>query len=458
MSLPEVTEPTVDRSGPSALSLQQEFLYGLDTGDESGSFGAKHIASACWRLRGPLWVDVLQTALDDLVRRHEMLRTAVGRGAEAGSQWVVDARPVPLTVENIAAPVAARRELLAQEFLHAVESGRHPVRELPHLRAFLGRFAADDAVLVLVVHHVAGDGWSMRVLVEDLALRYAQLCGASTESLPVVPQYRDFVRDQRDWLTGADLSVSRRYWREKLADARFTTITADRPAVAGAVAAYTDHRALLDADVTAATLRLARANRASPFMAFLAAFAVLLGRRAETDDVVVGSFSSGRKLERFARTVGPFLNFLPLRIDLSRCRTFVDVLRETRATCLGAYTHELPFPLVEGEAPQLMTATAPEQDILGFELLQFPAGLEGRRVGHLVYTELRERLLTARDSCDIPNGGLWALDVLPSGGTVSSLKLDRHLHDDASVEALAAEFAHLLGEMVERPEALLPSN
>lgn len=453
MSLPDTASPS-RTSVRFPLSLQQEFLCGLDKGDETGSFGAKHTVTSCWRLTGPVQPDALRGALDDLVRRHEMLRTVISRGEGAKSQEVHPPGPVQLTIRDLSGTAPSDRNRVAQELLNTAEAARYPVRELPHLRAWLGRFDDADAVLVLVVHHLAGDGWSMRVLIRDLAAFYAIRRRQPVAAPPPVRQYREFVTEQRDRLAVENLDPARRYWREKLRGARFTAIPIDRQPAEGSVAAYCDRRRLLDREVTGGTLRLAREARCTPFMAYLAVFTILLGRRAGTDDVVVGSFTSGRAgMEAFHDTVGPFLNFLPLRTDLSTCRTFRDVLGETRTTCLRAYTNEIPFPLIDEEAPGLMES--PDGDILGFEVLQFPGGLDGQRVGDVVYSELRARLLSAQDSCDIPEGGLWALDVLPELGTVSSLKYDRRLFADATMTALADDYSRLLHRVVEAPDAPL---
>lgn len=436
------------------LSLQQEFFCTLDKGDVTGAFGARHVVGSAWRLHGPLDVETLRHALGDVVERHEMLRTSISRDAGDRHQRVHPATPVRLHVRDLSGTARADRDTRAEEFFNEIESSRYPVRELPHLRAAVGRFDDEDAVLVLVVHHVAADGWSMRVVIRDLALRYAARRGHRVPEPPPVRQYQEYVAWQREVTAGDALEPARAFWREKLRGAQMVTLPADRMPSGDAPAVYANHRSLIGEDVTAAALKLARALRSSPFMVFVSAYNLLLRRLTGIEDMVVGTFSSGRAEESFHGTVGPFLNFLPLRTDLAGCRTFREVVERTRATCLQAYVHDIPFPLIEEEAPGLMEpAAAPGRELIAFEVLQFPPGLEGAPVGDLRYTELRRRVLSETEACDIPDGALWALDVLPSGGTAGSLKFNAGLFDAGTMGELVDQYARVLRSAVTDPDA-----
>jgi non-ribosomal peptide synthetase component F len=171
---------------------------------------------------------------------------------------------------------------------------------------------------------------------------------------------------------------------------------------------------------------------------------------------VAASFSAGRGLGDFHHAVGPFLNFVPLRTKLAGATTFSDVLGRTRTTCLEAFSNELPFPLIAMAAPELLAgAAAPERDLPAFELLQFPQDDGGDTAGGLTVTELRRRLLSQEASCGIPDGIVWALDVLPSGETVSSLKFDSHLFDADTVWGWAHSYERILRAAVADPDASL---
>ncbi|WP_018657693.1 condensation domain-containing protein [Actinomadura flavalba] len=436
------------------LSLQHEFFCAFDFGDVTGAFGSRHVVTSTWRVRGPLDVAVLQEALDDLVERHEMLRTSIARSGENRDLRVHPPVPVELTVHDLPTGPDDRHRR-AQEFLNEVEAGHYPVGELPHLRAALGRFADGDAVLVLVVHHIAGDGWSMRLLLRDLSVRYAVRRGLPAPELPPARQYREYAESVPELLDGPAVRASRAYWRSKLAGARMAALTAERVPDPGGAAVFADHRYLIDAPTTQGVLRLARSLRSTPFMILLSAYVLLLRDHTGDDDVTASTFSSGRADPRFRDTVGPFLNFLPLRVNLRGCRTFRDVVTLVRTTCLEAYQHDIPFTLIEAEAPGLMDpAELPDRHIVAFEVLQFPPAAEDGPVGGLEYEELRERTLPAELSCDIPDGGLWAMDLLPSGATGGSLKFDARAFDAATMWNLVAAYERVLRSAVADPEGL----
>ncbi|MBM7774551.1 hypothetical protein JOD54_004755 [Actinokineospora baliensis] len=444
---------TVSDATRTPLSLQQDFLCTLDKGDVTGALGAKHIVLSAWRVRGPVDVDTLRAALLDLVERHEMLRTEIVRGDEP-FQVVHPAGPPRLVVEDLSGVGESDRDARAELFYSEVETADYPVRELPHLRAALGRFAADDWVLALVVHHIAADGWSMRVLIRDLANRYAARRGHPVEDLPPVRQYREFVAEQPATLTGPEVDRAADYWRDKLAGAEITTVATDRPLREDVPAIYADHRSLISAETTAATLRLAKATHCSPFMLYLGVFSVLLATKSHSRDVVVGTFSSGRGIGPYQDTIGAFLNFLPLRTDLTGAGTFRDVLERVRSTCLQAYVHDIPFPLIDQQAPDLIVPSA-DRDIIAFEVLQFPDGIDGTPIGDLTYLELRDRRVPRPVSCDIPDGALWALDVLPGVGTVSSLKFNTHLYDPDTMWTLVQDYVNTLTRCVSSPDTPL---
>jgi len=438
------------------LSLQQEFINALDKGDEMGPFGPAYVLASAWRLRGPVDPAALSGALDDVVARHEILRTPVARGTSVALPADPAPGPVSLAVHDLSGTPLADRDRRGEELLNEFEAGRYPVTELPHLRAALAVFAPDDAVLVLLVHHIVADGWSMGVLMHDVANLYAVRCGHDVPALPPARQYHEFAAEQLAGLADESVAKAAKYWSEQLAGAQLTVIPADRP-FAGKTAAYAAHRFLIDAELTAATSRLAKSLRASPFMVFLSAYNLLLRELTGADDIVAASFSAGRGLGDYHHAVGPFLNFIPLRTRLDGCRTFADVLDRTRTTCLGAFSNELPFPLVAQAAPQLLaSAVEPERDLPAFELLQFPQESSSETVGGLAITELRRRLLSQERSCGIPDGIVWALDVLPSGETVSSLKFDTNLFDADTVWGWAHSYERILRAAVAAPASPLP--
>lgn len=442
--------------GESApLSLQQRFLLGLDKGDEDGSCGTGHVLGAGLRLSGPVEAPVLRRALDALVERHETLRTLlVGENGER-TPLVCPTSAVTLDECDLSAVPEAERDHHAELFLNEHEARGIPFAKTPHIRAALGRFGQDDSVLVLVAHHMAVDGWSIRILVRDLAILYAVESGLQAGPLPYAYTYTDYAREQAGAGTGEQLARARGYWREQLRGARMTVLPNDRPHTGG-TDSYAVHRFSVEEGTTAALLAKAKETRCSPFIVLMAVYNTLLSRRTGQDDLTVPTFTSGRSEAKYQNTVGPFNNFLPLRTDLRGCMSFDEVLARTRATCLDAYENDVPFPVLAGEAPDLMAPFSRDDvDVVAFEVLQFPSALEEERFGPLLYTELQERNLSQTTSSTIPDGLLWAMEVLPNGRMSGSLKYNTDLFDTATIHGLVEDFVRVLTRVTGTTPALI---
>lgn len=437
-----VPTPLPAASPTHPLSLNQEFLRAFDTGGTDGAFGAHHVLAGAWRVTGSVDADVLADALRDVVDRHEVLRTTIARGAAAALQTVHPPTDPELTVLE-ASDDGRPRDVLAEELLNEVDATPLPVDVLPHLRAVLARFDATDAVLVLTTHHTATDGWSLGLIARDVVACYAARTAGGAPP-PAPPSYGAFADAQQDIAQHPAVGPALEHWRERLAGGRIVAIPVDRSRRPGTVAAYGAHRFALDQATSAAVRRTARGARSTPFMVLLAAYVELLRERTGAADVVVPSFTSGRYDPAFADTVGPFFNMCPLRVDTTGCGGLGDVLARVRATVLDAFAHEVPFALVAGVEPELTAAFGDEGGaVVAFEVLQSPAEPEVP-AGDLRFTELRRRTISQRVSSGIPNGALWAMDVLPSGEIVGSLKYDANHFDVATVTDLVDRFAALL--------------
>ncbi|WDZ83497.1 condensation domain-containing protein [Micromonospora cathayae] len=456
MTVP-ATQPASDGVAARApLSFNQEFLSLFDKGDGEGPFGPKYFIVAAWRLRGSLDLDALRAALADVVRRHEILRTEVVRDGENSAQLVRPPSQPQLEVRDLPVPDPADRDARAERLLAEVETEEYGFGELPLLNAVLGRFAADDAALVLIAHHAAADEWSMQLLVRDLANAYATRTGHQVPELPEVRQYREFTVWERERVGTPGADRNREYWRDKLKGARIHTTRTDHPRSAQLPKSTAAHRFLVDADLTRDVLKLSRSLRASPFMVMLAAYKEFLRRDTGRSDLTVPTLSSGRGQARFHQTVGSFFNFVPLRTDVSDCHTFRDVVTATRRTCVQAYSHDLPFGLVLGEAPELMASlAADDQAIFAFQVFQMPFAMKAETVGDVVYSDLRRRLTSQEETTDVPDGALWTFDLDPDGETVGSLLYNTNLLDPARMARMADEYCALLRRLVDAPDAPL---
>ncbi|MHC0430269.1 condensation domain-containing protein [Streptomyces sp. O3] len=441
------------------LSYNQEFLCMFDQGDEEGPFGPRYNIVAGWRLRGKVDTDALQGALDDVVARHEALRTTIVRGEEGRRQEIHPPKPVPLELRDLPTPddtgLRARR---AEELIIDVEGGQYGVTEMPLLRAVLGRFDEQDAVLVLTAHHTAVDETSLQLMIRDLGTAYATRRGHDVPELPPAAQFQEFAVWERERFAPESPHAvkARAHWRRHLAGGRITGVPTDHLKSAGLDKTTAVHRFVIDAELTGATLALARATRGTAFMVLLAAYKVYLSELTGVRDVTVPTMAFGRGPARFQDTVGAFFNFVPLRTDVGGCDTFREVVERTRATCLKAYANDLPFAQVMAEAPEIAAPFAADDlGVFAFQVLQFPPS-HGEPVGDLAYFEIRDRKLSQDVSTDIPDGAMVQLTVDPESGEMAGyLGYNTNLYDDRTIRDMAAGFRESLRVTVAAPDAPL---
>lgn len=434
------------------LSLNQEFLCMFDKGDGEGPFGPQYNIGYASRITGALDTTVLRAALDDIVVRHEALRTVVVREGESGHQAIHPPRPVSLDVRELGDVPASERHDRVEELLIDVEAGTYPADEVPLLRAVLGRFDDTDAVLVLVVHHTAADEWSMPLIMRDLAAGYGARSGAMPAGLGTAPQYRDYTNWERERPVD-DVARAAAYWREQLRDAEILAIPTHHTRSEGLPKATAWQRFTIPAEIAGAVTSVARSTKSSPFMVFLAAYNVALHRLTGATDIVVMTFSSGRGQARFHDTVGSFFNFIPLRTDISGCTTFRDVIARTRHTCLGAYAHDIPFGQILAEAPALMgPAATDDHAICAFQVFRSPMPAEGD-IGTARYTEVRRRTRSQTVGGDIPDGAMWHLDMDFSGDLAGRLGYNTNLFDGDRMSELIALFTDTVTTTVTDPDA-----
>lgn len=435
------------------LSGQQELWC---AGAESGAFGPRFIVTKALRITGPVDVAALRGALDDVVARHEVLRTVVVRDAEPPYQEVHPPAPVPLQVRDLPADGPEERDRIARELLTEVESSSLPVTELPLLRAVLGRFDERDWVLGLASHHTACDGWSLQLVTRDLAACYAARIEGRAADLPATRQYREYTRWQADAVSGAALERNLAFWRERLDGAPFFTLPTDRPVPPVHTRPYLARNFVIDAGVMAEVSGLARQTRSSRFMVMLAAFTVLAHRIGGSDDPVVNTIVHGRGRAEFHDTVGPFLNFLPLRTDLGGCESFREVLARTRTACLEAYTHEVPVQYVEEAVPSLMAPMADPRNcdfIFGFaESLQSFAG-GGPAQDPFRISEASVGVRKAESvSEQIPGGAAWNMGVNSTGEVSGALQYNPEEFDDRTAAEWVAEYVRIVTNAAGDPD------
>lgn len=440
--------------GPAAsraqLSWSQELLCALDRGDTAGPLSQWYTITYGLRLTGPVDTAALQGALNDVVARHEILRTQLVRDISGWHQRIHHPEPVQLELCDRLAGSAGARDESAQHLLNEVEARPFNVRDVPLLRAVLARLADCDFVLALRTHHVAADAWSMQVIIRDLAALYAARGGHGDHDLRPAFQYRQFAGWQRRNSDAA--RIARRYWRGRLSGGQVLTLPTDRVLPPGAADPYSVERFVVDAELGRAANRLATSNRSSLFVVLLAAFNVLAFRLTGVTDLVVPTFTSGRHYPGCQDAVGPYYNLLPVRTDISDCGSFLDVVSRTRASCLGTYEKDIPFRCIATEAVDLMRPCADEnRAVAAFEMI--PPGIQRGQAGNIGYCEIRRRVLSQRSGASTPKGMLWAMDRLPSGEIVAMVRFSRGRFEALTIAALTAQYRQVLRACVASPAA-----
>jgi amino acid adenylation domain-containing protein/non-ribosomal peptide synthase protein (TIGR01720 family) len=355
------------------LSFGQQRLWFLEQ-LEPGT--ARYNVPAAVRLQGALDLAVLGRAFEEIMRRHEILRTVFREQGDTAEQVVLLASPPALPVVDLTAVPPEQRH--AEAARRASAEARRPfdLRRGPLLSTTLLRLAEDEHVLVLNIHHIISDAWSTAVMVRELGQLYAAFSQGQPSPLPELPvQYGDCALWQRTWLQGAELERQLAYWRQQLAGAPgLLALPTDRPRPPE----QTFHGAALPVrlsrELSEALKGLATREGVTPYMLLLAAFQLLLGRYAGQEDVCVGSSIAGRVVPEQEGLIGFFANTLVLRTRLSGNPTFRELLRQVKDTTLGAYAHQdIPFEkLVEELKPERNLGHAPIFQVL-FAFLNAPA-------------------------------------------------------------------------------------
>lgn len=344
--------PLRDRSGAAPLSYAQQRLWFMDQLAPNSAFYNVPVAS---RLEGPLDVHALQRSLNEIVRRHEVLRSAFPTVEGEPVQVVRPDAAVPLSVVDLSGRPLEVRRGEAQQIADAQARQPFTLATGPVVRATVVRLSDADHWLLLSLHHIVADGWSMGILARELQVLYRALRAGDPSPLPELPiQYADFAAWQRDWLRDERLEPQIAYWRSQLADLPAVPLVSDRPRTATSGFSGGFHRFAIPNAVAAELRRLAARESATVFMVLLAAFDALLYRYTSQSDVVVGSPIANRSHRDVEELIGFFVNTLVLRTDVSGNPSFRELIARVRAMALDAYAHQdVPFErLVEMLQPE----------------------------------------------------------------------------------------------------------
>ncbi|MFI8858083.1 non-ribosomal peptide synthase/polyketide synthase [Streptomyces prasinus] len=435
---------------PAPLSYAQQRLWFLDRFEPGGT---EYTTLSVLRLRGPLDVDALSTALDGLVARHEALRTTFTEQDGQARQVVHPPHPVDLPVDDLTPATDGRAALDA--LLEREAATPFDLAAGPLLRARLARTATGghgengkhgehgEHVLVLAVHHIATDGWSLGVLGRDLGELYAAAHEGRAPALPALPvRYADHATWQRARTEHVEDRLA--HWRQVLDGVPPLELPTDRPRPAvrtgdGALVTFT-----LPAGLTARLRERGRETDATLYMTLLTACTALLSRWADQDDFALGTVTSGRERPEVHDVVGMFVNTLVLRSRIRPGTTFRALLEQVRSTVLDAFAHQdVPFE-------RLVDALRPERDTSRTPLFQVMVALHnlGAQAPALPGLDAEPVLPPVRHATfDL------AFDfVEDEDGVTGHLEYDTALFDEDTVRRLAARLRLLLEAAAQDPD------
>jgi len=434
-------EPVGQLTAP--VSFAQERLWTLEQIEPGNP--ANNLRAA-FRVQGVVDPDRLERALNQVVARHEALRTVYAAVRARPVQVILESMPLDLERVDLRAVGAASQDAELQASITTAIQAPFDLALPPLVRVLLLSTADDEHVLLFVAHHIECDGWSLGVMISELLALYAgAAAGAEIELAPLPLQYRDFATWQRDFLSGDTYTELVRYWTRQLEHApAMLPLPTDRPRPRLQTYGGSAQTRRLSPAVVDALGRLGRSERSTLFMVLLAGFATLLSRYADRDDVVVGTPIANRRRAEDEKLIGFFVNTLVMRVDLDGDPTFRTLLQRVRELTLDAYDHQdMPFEkVVEELNPPRSASHSPFFQVM-FILQNMP--IPSMDVGGLHCEPLDVRSGTSRfDLTLFAWRGSDGLDLVA--------EYNRDLFDDATIARMLDHFERLLAGVLDDPD------
>ncbi|WP_449419933.1 amino acid adenylation domain-containing protein [Phormidium nigroviride] len=442
----------VSREGIIPLSFAQQRLWFMDKLVPNNPF---YNVPAAVRMTGAVDFAALQQSFNEIVCRHEALRTTFAVVNGQPVQKIATAVNVPIALLDLRNLPPAEREIEAERLI--VEEAQRPFNLVagPLLRVTLLQLDATEYLLILNMHHIVSDGWSIGVLIQELGALYPAFASKKPSPLRELSiQYADFARWQRDRLQGDVLETQLSYWRRQLEGISMLNLQTDRPRPA--VQSYRGKRLFLQLpkQLSEALEAFSQREGVTLFMTMLAAFQTLLFRYSQQSDITVGTPIANRNRSEIEGLIGFFVNSLVLRTDLSGNPTFRELLNRVKEVALGAYAHQdVPFE-------KLVEELHPDRALNQNPLFQVVFALQNAPADKLELPEvtLRPQQLdagTARFDLEFhlwersPDNKLW---VDCADGISGFVIYSTDLFDEATIVRMLGHFEMLLSSIVANPD------
>jgi len=397
------------------------------------------------RLRGELDEDALRSSFQYLIQRHEALRTRFYERDGQGFQRVDANSDFDLQVIDLSDLPVAEREARAQQIREDEARTLFDLEKGPLLWVTLVRLDEDDHQLLVTLHHIIADGWSLNILIDEFSRLYAAASQGQALALPPLAlQYADYGSWQRQWLADGEGQRQLAYWKAQLGDEHPTlSLATDHPRAARQRHSASRHSVRLSVSLSEAIRQTAQAHESTPFMLLLAAFQTLLYRYSGQRDIRIGVPNANRPRQETQGLIGFFINTLVLRAELDGRRPFNELLAATRHTALGAQAHQdLPFEQLLEAFPQ-----AREQGLFQVMFNHQQRDLSAlRRLPGMLADELPWHSREAKFDLQLHS------EEDRNGRLSLSFDYADELFDSATIQRLAAHFIHLLQAVCEQPQ------
>jgi len=443
-------------------SFAQQRLWFIDQLVPGNAF---YNVTTALRLTGSLNEAALEQAFNEIGRRHEALRTTFRIVEEQVVQAIAPATPtlvIPVNTLDLRELPTDEREIEARRIVSEESQRPFDLSTGSLLRVILLQLDKSEYILLLNLHHIVADDWSIGVLIRELGVLYTAMSSNQPSPLPALPlQYADFAHWQREWLQGEVLETQLAYWRQQLDDISVLNLPTDRPKPA--IESYRGATQFLELPkrLSEALEMLSQQEGVTLFMTLLAAFQTLLYRYTQQDDIAVGSPIANRNRSEIEGLIGFFVNTLVLRTNLSSNPTFRELLGRVKEVTLGAYAHQdVPFEkLVEELHPERRLSHHPLfQVVFGFQ----NAPMESLDLPGLVLSSLDTEIKTTRFDLEFH---LWESSEgfrsiygehwEHSEGIRGVVVYSSDLFDEATISRMLGHFQSLLEGIVANPEQRL---
>ncbi|WP_424102173.1 non-ribosomal peptide synthase/polyketide synthase [Moorena producens] len=441
LSLPPIQPRTDSEQLP--LSWAQERLWFLN--QLEGASGTYNIPGTI-RVSGNLDINALQQALSEIIFRHEVLRTSFPTLNGTPTQVIHPNSTININVVDLQQYQEAERETILQQEVQQEATTPFDLEVAPLIRCKLWQLDSTEYVLVLTMHHIISDGWSIGILIQELSSLYQAFCAGVPSPLPELPiQYADFALWQRQWLSGEILERQLNYWKEALFGApELLQLPTDRPrpyvmSYQGSTQGFS-----LNNELSQKLQQLSRNSGSTLFMTLQAAFATLLYRYSGQSDILIGSPIANRNRREIEPLIGFFVNTLVLRTGFDDNPSFSQLLKQVRETTLIAYEHQdVPFE-------QVVEALQPQRSLSHSPLFQVMFILQNAPMGKLDLPGLTLSELNQHST--IAKFDLTLSMVETDMGLVGRWEYNTDLFDGSTIARMATHFQNLLSAIVDNPQ------